>query len=166
MAARSICLDCRTDGSCWSVSGLVEEDPGLDWHVGVGRAAGENEAEFGADYVEGMDLARGAEGELADDLCEGLTGDLAHVAADGHGYRSVRPLNDFDVDLVVGGYVENAAHENLAEGVSFEGLKVGNEFGGRHNRYLLISWISASGECSPDGVAFAKMSLHGGARCA
>jgi hypothetical protein len=144
----------------------VEEDPGLDGDVGVGCASGEDEAEFGADYVEGVDLACGAERKLADDLGKGASGDLAHVAADGHVDRGVRPLNDFYVDLVVGGYVENAAHEYLAEGIGFEGLEVGDEFGGRHNRYLLIGGIGVSGECSPDGLASAKMNLHEGAICA
>ena len=166
MAARSICLDCRTDGSCWSVSGLVEEDPGLDGDVSVGCAAGKDKGELGAYYVEGVDLACGAERELADYLSEGASSDLAHVAADGHGYSGVRPLNDFDVDLVVGGYVEDAAYRDLAQGIGFEGLEVGDEFGGRHSKYLLIGGIGASGECSPDGLAFAKMSLHGGTRCA
>ena len=138
-------------------SGLVEEDPGLDWHVGVGCATGEDEAEFRADYVEGVDLACGSERELTDRLSQGASGDLAHVAAYGHGYCSVRPLNDFDVDLVVGGDVEDAAHEYLAEGIGFEGLEVGVEFGGRHDRYLLIVGIGASGECSPKGLASAKM---------
>ena len=80
---------------------------------------------------------------MTDDLGEGASGDLAHVAADGHADRGVRPLNDFDVDLVVGGYVEDAAHEDLAESIGFEGLEVGDEFGGRHNRYLLIVGIGA-----------------------
>lgn len=147
-------------------SGLVEEDPGLDGDVGVGCAAGEDEAEFRADYVEGVDLARGAERELTDRLSQGASGDLAHVATDGHGYSGVRPLNDFYVDLVVGGYVEDAAHKDLTEGIGFEGLEVGEKFGGRHNRYLLIGGIGVSGECSPDGLASAKMNLHEGAICA
>ena len=70
-----------------------------------------------------MDLACGAERELTDRLSEGASGDLAHVAADGHGYGGVWPLNDFYVDLVVGGNVEDAAHEDLTEGIGFEGLK-------------------------------------------
>lgn len=142
----------------------MEEDPGLDGDVGVGWASGEDEGEFGPDYIEGVDLAYGAERELADDLGEGASGDLAHVAGGRHGHCGVRPLNDFDVDLVVGGNVKDAAYRDLAQGISFEGLEIGDEFRGCHNSYLLIVGIGASGECSPDWLASAKMRSSGRAR--
>lgn len=143
----------------------MEEDPGLDGDVGVGWASGEDEGEFGADYVKGVDLACGAERELADGLGKSASGDLAHAAVDGHVDRGVRPLNDFDVDLVVGGYVEDAAHKDLAESIGFEGLEVGDEFGGRHNRYLLIGGIGARSECITNSSGSQKGELKDRYRC-
>jgi hypothetical protein len=114
-------------------SGLsAEEEPSLNGDVRGGCASGQDYAEFGADYVEGVDGGVGRERELADDLRESRAGELAHVAAYGHVDGGVRPLDDFEVDLIVVGYVEDTGHEDLAEGVGGEGFEVGCELGGRH----------------------------------
>jgi hypothetical protein len=117
----------------------VEEDPCLDGNVCVGCSAGENNAELRAYYVEGVDLARGAEGELRDGLAEGSAGKCADGAENGHGDGDVRPLDDLDVYLAVGFDVEAAGEEDLTEGVSLEGGEVPGEGRGRHGECLLWS---------------------------
>lgn len=119
----------------------TKEEPGLNGDVCGGCASGEYDAEFGADDVEGVDDAVGRERELADDLGEGRAGELTHVAADGHVDGGVRPLDDFEVDLAVFGYVEDAGHEDLTEAVGGEGFEVCRELWSRHWVSPAVEWV-------------------------
>jgi hypothetical protein len=49
----------------------------------------------------------------------------------------VRPLNDFDVDFVIGLHIQDAGHEYLTEVICLKRLEVGIEFSG-HGEYLLV----------------------------
>ena len=50
---------------------LAQEEPGLDGDGGGGRSSGEDDAELGANHIEGMDEASGCQWELSYSLSEG-----------------------------------------------------------------------------------------------
>jgi hypothetical protein len=92
----------------------VQEDPGLDVDVGVGRRAEDPDREIGSDDVVRVDERGTPEREVFDLLRERRTADLPHVDGDREVRDRVREVDDLEVHLVERLDVEDAGQLDLA----------------------------------------------------
>ena len=113
----------------------VQEDPCLNGNVGVRRAASENDAKLGTNYIESVNRARGSQGKLSYCLRQSRSSDFSHVACDSHSYCYMGPLNDFDIHFVIGLDIQDTGHEYLTQVIGFESLEVGFELRSCHGEF-------------------------------
>src|SRR5581483_1497062 len=101
----------------------VEEDPALDWYGGIGRAAGQEDAEFRACDVERLNRARAVtQRNLRYGARKRWSADDADIALDGHSDCGDRELRDFETDGVVRLDAEGAGEVDYSVAVGGVGV--------------------------------------------